>query len=126
MFIIYAGYLFDGDFTIDIERDGSYSLVVQNDTWLHSTPTFFRFDNDTFSTSNGTLQLRSLNLRNGTDAIGRYTQTTMSYVAKRRLVEFEVSITAYQEVPLILFTQVPELCCCYLCFVCEIKMYFFC
>ena len=125
---IYAGYPFDGDFSINIERDGSYRLVVQNDTWLHSAPTFFRFDNNTFSSSNGTLQLRSLNLRNGKDAIGRYTQTTMSYVAKRRLVEFDVSITAYQDVPLILFTQVPEFCCCccfFVCFVCEMKMDFF-
>ena len=121
-FITYAGYPFDGDFSIDIERDGSYRLVVQNDTWLHSAPTFFRFDNNTFSTSNGTLQLKSFNQKNGKDAIGRYTQTTMSYVAKRRLVEFEVSITAYQDVPLILFTQLPEFCCCFLCFVCEMKM----
>ena len=96
----------DNDFRIKIENSGAYSLLFQNSTWLESAPTFFRFDNHTFSSKNGTLKLANINARHGFDTIGRFMQTTLSYVAAGHALEFDVMVKSYQDIPVILFSQV--------------------
>ncbi|PVD22557.1 hypothetical protein C0Q70_18373 [Pomacea canaliculata] len=88
---------------VDIVTNGSYSIKINNNTWLRNAPTFFRVDGQVF-TAGKNLKLNMTTGSSGIDTLGTYQTTTFVYQAGGN--EIHASIRTYELLPVIVFSQV--------------------
>ncbi|XP_046547869.1 uncharacterized protein LOC124257772 [Haliotis rubra] len=102
------------DFAVNVNSDGTYSVVVQGDVWLKSAPTFFRADGQVFSSADGSLKLVKNTQSSGEDVIGQWEANSFLYQAGSSQIEAsfvqytpDPSIFTYNNpaIPFILFKQ---------------------
>ena len=80
----------------------NFSIYLFNQAWLHSAPIFFRALNRTFSTADATLTLAATRTSAGTDSIGAYTATTLTWTpnpAQPTPLTWETTIRNYTLTP---------------------------
>ena len=97
----------DGQLRVHLESDGAYHIFVNNQLWLTSAPTFFRFNGMSHSTLDGSLkQIGKPGVISGNDTLGQWNGAMLSYSADGAKVS--VSIRTYDVVSgkLAIFTQV--------------------
>ena len=91
--------------TITLSTSGSYVISVNNASWLTSGPTYFRADNCTYSTADGTLKQVNLPVSaNGTDLLGSYQKVVYTWNAGQQTVQ--TAVTHYRDVEALVFSQV--------------------
>lgn len=91
---------------VDIVTNGSYSIKINNNTWLRNAPTFFRVDGQVF-TAGKNLKLNMTTGSSGIDTLGTYQTTTFVYQAGGS--EIHASIRTYELLPVIVFSQVSHI-----------------
>ena len=92
---------------VRIDKTGTYNVTVDGVTWLNSAPTFLRHNNITASAVNNTLKLTNIKtIRQGEDELGTFRETTMNFRVPGSMLRFDAFVKVYQNVPLVLFTQV--------------------
>lgn len=103
----------DGNLSITINTDGSYSIYVADKKWLNSAPTFFNVGNKTYSVSDGGLKLTETSDFSRTDAIGRFTGKWFKYQSlDSERSNITVAIGIYLDYPVIGFQQVRSSSSC--------------
>ncbi|XP_046547875.1 uncharacterized protein LOC124257775 [Haliotis rubra] len=95
------------DFAVNVNSDGTYSVVVQGDVWLKSAPTFFRADGQVFSSADGSLKLVKNTQSSGVDIIGQWEANSFLYKAGSS--QIEASFVQYTPDPSIFTYNNPAL-----------------
>ncbi|XP_064616666.1 uncharacterized protein LOC135480695 [Liolophura sinensis] len=90
-------------FVISIVTDGTYSLQVNDKTWLPSGPSYFYADGTKYSSGDGSLKLVQTSSSSGTDKLGQWQDTQFLYHAGENVVT--ASIRTYQTLNAVIFTQ---------------------
>ncbi|ELT88253.1 hypothetical protein CAPTEDRAFT_222495 [Capitella teleta] len=94
----------NGQLQVKTSLDGSFSINVQNKTWLRSSDTFIRHSHTGFSTINNTLILSGPPyISSGIDNIGNFDSVTFEYNAEGRM--FQAGIRSYRSISAVVFSQ---------------------
>lgn len=100
------------DLTLQVNKDGSYSLSIQGAQWLNSHDTFFTIGNKIYSKMNGTLHVVSgVQVSRGYDShLGAFTKTSLTWQADDSAkTEVVTSFNMFEDSPAITFTQVQKI-----------------
>lgn len=92
-------------FDLDIfVADGSYTLGVENKTFLKSSDIFFRADKTIYSLKDDSLKFTSRQFSSGSDKHGNYDVVTNYYLAGN--VNVSTSFILYEDYDVVVFEQV--------------------
>jgi len=95
-----------GDVSLDVNVNtkGGFIVSVNGESWLESGDYALRFENNWYSTKNGTLTLKERLTTSGKDVFGSYLQVRFSWSANGKVV-WQTAVKSYPGQPLIIFTQ---------------------
>lgn len=91
--------------TISISTDGTYSVGVNEDTWLFSAPTFFNADGKRYSAKHG-LDLWQTTANSGSDVLGQWQAINFFYSAGQWNITASIKTYNKPDLPLVIFQQV--------------------
>jgi len=91
--------------TFKLSDNCSYVISVSDTPWLVSGPTYFRGDNVTYSTADGSLkQSGPPTATNGSDILGPYKKVVHTWKAGQQ--EVHTAVRYYNNVQAVVFSQV--------------------
>ena len=103
------GSLKNERFEINVSTDGSYSLIIDNVTWLDSDYTFLSANSFFYNTNDTTLHLDLTSAYSGNDVLGGSQSIQFDYsLFDDTLTTMNCTITTYTDYNLIKFTQVKD------------------
>jgi hypothetical protein len=91
---------------VQVASDGSYAISVHGRVWFNSGPTFVNYQGQQYTTTNQSLTLGSLENSGGTDKLGEYKETKLTWNLKGQTLKFESNIQVYASKAAIVFEQV--------------------
>lgn len=97
-------------FQVSLWTSGRYELLVNNKTWLASSPnTFLKANGQTYSTTDGSLSLNGTFGKSGYDVLGRWQSMMLSYAPlDDNETRMEASIITYDDYDCVRFQQVDS------------------
>lgn len=75
---------------------GEFTITANNQKWFSSGETFLRANGERHSSADGTLLLRAVHSSTGSDAIGEFTSTDLTWEASVAAVQMITSIKQYE------------------------------
>ena len=92
---------------MNINTNGSYSIIVNNSTWLSSAETFIRANNFEYDNYVASLQLELTTADSGSDILGDWQSVKFDYgLFDDASIKMNCTIKTYNNLNLIRFTQV--------------------
>lgn len=96
-------------FDVKIKNDGSYNLLIKNQTWLESANTFMRANNAKYDTYSKSLMLKGIQNSQGTDKLGNWKAVTFIYTLNNDTsITMNCNILIYDNLHLVRFIQVTS------------------
>ncbi|CAG5116367.1 unnamed protein product, partial [Candidula unifasciata] len=92
-------------FHVDVRDDGSYSILVNNVTWLNSGDTAFISNRKTYSTSDKTLKITYSNTSQGSDPFGPWRSYSFIYQFGDSYVNATIQTYTDPSLPAAIFHQ---------------------
>jgi len=91
------------DLNVDL-NGGAYSVLVNNKSWLNSGPYAFHFNDQWYSSSDGSLSLVASAVKSGEDILGVYKETALTWLADSNFV-IVTTFKSYFPEPILIFSQ---------------------
>ncbi|XP_071111597.1 uncharacterized protein [Haliotis cracherodii] len=93
-------------FVISVVTNGTYSIQVNNVTWLSSAPIFFHVGGKTYSTEDNSLKLNATTGHNGLDRLGQWQTTCYNMVAGASSIFGCFKTYISPNLPIVIFQQI--------------------